>query len=142
MEFNDVLPFLQENHMAVVTTVGSAGRSQATVANAGPYEGQVVFVSRDHTVKIKNVLKSGRCAVTVLRPETGRYVTVEGPARVHGWDDTAPEALLALLRNAYTATGRPPERWADFDGTMREERRTVVLVSPDRVYGSLERSRP
>jgi len=128
--------------MAVVTTVGPAGHSQATVANAGPYDGQVVFVSREHTVKIKNVRKNGRCAVTVLHPETGRYVTVEGPAKVQGWDDTAPEALLSLLRNAYQATGRPPERWTDFDGTMRAERRTVVLISPDRVYGSLERSRP
>jgi len=60
---------------------------------------------------------------------------------VHGWDDGNPEAHLALLRGVYAAVGRPPERWEDFDRTMREEDRTVVLLSPERVYGRLERSR-
>jgi len=60
---------------------------------------------------------------------------------VHGWDDGSPEAHLALLRGVYAAVGRPPERWEDFDRTMREEDRTVVLLSPERVYGRLERSR-
>jgi len=142
VEFVEALPFLQQTHLAIVTTVGVSGRAQATVVSAGPYEGKMGFVSRAHTIKIKNVRKNGRCTVTVIKPDTTRYVTVEGPATVHGWDNTDDAALLSLLRGVYTAAGRPPERWDDFDRSMRDERRTVVLVSPHRVYGSLvERSR-
>ncbi len=137
MEFNEVLPFLEENHTAIVSTVTPSGSAQATVVNAGPYDGRVGFVSRGHTMKVRNALKQGRATVTVLRPKDNRYVTVEGPAMVHGWDNTSSPYLLSLLRKVYAATGRPPERWEDFDGTMQKEQRTVVLVSPQRVYGSL-----
>jgi len=137
VDFNEVLPFLEQNHTAVVSTVTPSGSAQATVVSAGPYEGQIAFVSRGNTVKVKNALKRGRATVTVLRKTDNRYVTIEGPATVHGWDNTSGSDLLSLLRKVYTATGRPPERWEDFDGAMEKEQRTVVLVSPQRVYGSL-----
>ena len=137
MEFNQALPFLRENHLAVITTIGAWGRAQATVVGAAPLDGKMAFVSRGRTVKVRNVRRGGRCSVTVIRPETTRYVTVEGPATAHGWDDTGEPEMLALLRSAYTAAGRPPERWDDFDRSMREERRTVVLVAPERVYGNV-----
>jgi len=97
----------------------------------------MAFVSRGRTVKVKNAARTGRAAVTVLRKSDNRYVTVEGPATVHGWDNTQRDELLSLLRNVYLASGRPPERWDDFDGAMQQEQRTVVLVTPQRVYGSL-----
>jgi hypothetical protein len=97
----------------------------------------MAFVSRGSTVKVKNALKRGRATVTVLRKADNRYVTVEGPASVHGWDNTSAPDLLALLRKVYTATERLPERWEDFEGSMEKEQRTVVLISPQRVYGSL-----
>ena len=137
MEFGEVLPFLQENHLAVVTTVGASGKVQSTVVTSGVSEGNVLFISRERTMKVKNVRRSGRCSVTVLKPDTTRYVTVEGPATAHGWFNTEPTELLALLRSAYASAARPPDSWKDFDGSMREERRTVILVTPERVYGSI-----
>ena len=137
MDFNEVLPFLEQNHTAVVSTVRPSSSAQATVVNAGPYEGQIAFVSRGKTVKVRNSLKRGRATVTVLRTTDNRYVTIEGLATVHGWENTSGADLLLLLRKVYTATGRPPERWEDFDDAMEKEQRTVVLVSPERVYGSL-----
>jgi PPOX class probable F420-dependent enzyme len=137
VEFNEVLPFLQENRLAVVTTVSAKGRAQSTVVGAGPYDGQMAFVSRARTTKVKNVRRTGRCTVTVIKTDTRRYITVEGPAKAYGWDDTDADTLLALLRSAYAASGRPPETWDDFDSTMREEQRNVVLITPERVYGSI-----
>ncbi len=140
MELGEALPFLEQNHTAVVSTVTPAGSAQATVVSAGLVEGRVAFVSRGHTVKVKNASRLGRATITVLRPIDTRYVTVEGPATVHGWDNTSRPELLALLRKAYAAVGRSSERWQDFDSAMEKEQRTVVFVSPERVYGSLERS--
>ena len=138
LDFNEVLPFLQENHMAVATTITSAGRAQATVVSAGPYEGKMAFVSRGDTLKVKHVRRNGRCAVTCINPANMRYATVEGAATVHGFDNTEPKVLLAMLRAAYIAVGRDPGRMGDFDKTMRDENRAVILVSPDSVYGSLQ----
>src|SRR5687767_15884680 len=108
MEFNEVLPFLEANHTAIVSTVTGSGAAQATVVSAGPFEGQIAFISRGQTVKVKNAAKRGRATVTVLRPADNRYVTVEGPATVSSWDNTDRAELLALLRNVYSAMGRPP----------------------------------
>ena len=137
MELAEALPFMEANHFALVSTVGAAGRAQTTVVSAGLVDGQVAFVSRAETVKVRNVRRSGHCSVTLINPDNRRYVTVQGTASAHGWDDTDEATLLDLLRRAYGAAGRPSESWNDFDAAMREEQRTVVLVTPDRVYGSL-----
>jgi PPOX class probable F420-dependent enzyme len=137
VELNEVRPFLELNHTAVVSTVTASGSAQATVVSAGLYEDQITFVSRGSAVKVKNASRRGRATVTVLRTTDNRYVTIEGPATVQGWENTDRATLLALLRRVYAALGRPPERWQDFDGTMEQEQRTVVLISPQRIYASL-----
>ncbi len=140
MELSEALSFLEENKLAVATTIGASGKSQATVVSAGLYEGKMAFVSRGQTVKVKNAARNGRCAVTVIKPDTTRYVTVEGPATVHGWDNTGPDELLDLLQKVYTALGRRIDNLDAFHQTMREEQRTIVLVTLERFYGSLVRS--
>ena len=137
MEFSEALPLLRDNHTAVVSTVSPSGRVQATIISTSLLDGMVAFASRRNTIKVKNIRRTGRAAVTVIKLDTRRYVTVEGPATVTDWDESAADRQLALLRQVYTAMGRPPEGWDDFYGTMREEQRSVVLVSPERVYGSL-----
>ena len=137
MELSEAVPFIETNHFALVSTVGASGRAHTTVVNAGLLDGQVTFVSRADTVKVRNVRRSGHCSVTLLNTENRRYVTVQGAASLYGWDNTDEATLLNLLRRAYGAAGRPPESWSDFDAAMREEQRNVVLVTPERVYGSL-----
>ena len=137
MELTEALPFIEANHFALVSTVGASGRAQTTVVSAGFVDGQAGFVSRADTVKVRNVRRSGHCSVTFINPDNRRYVTVQGAASAHGWDDTDEATLLDLLRQVYSAAGRPPEQWDDFDAAMRKEQRTVVLVTPERVYGSL-----
>ncbi|HEY3117309.1 MAG TPA: TIGR03618 family F420-dependent PPOX class oxidoreductase [Chloroflexota bacterium] len=139
MELSEALAFLEQNHVAIVSTVSPKGRAQATVVGACLYEGKVAFISRGETVKVSNALKRGRATITVLRPADTRYVTVEGPAEVYGWKNTERAKLLDLLGKVYAASGRAPETWKDFGAAMEEEQRTVVLVSIDRFYGSLVR---
>ena len=68
-------------------------------------------------------------------PSWNGYVTVEGAATVRSWDDTGPEELRLLLRDAFRACGGEHTDWDEYDRVMREERRAVVLVEPSRVYG-------
>jgi hypothetical protein len=63
---------------------------------------------------------------------------VEGKAELIGPDDPHPdvdaERLRLLLREVFTAAGGTHDDWAAYDRTMRDERRTAVLVTPTRTY--------
>jgi len=136
MEWNEALPLLQESHTGVAVTVTPKGRAQATVVSTAVLDGKVGFASRGNTVKLKNIQRTGRATVTVIKLDTRRYVTVEGPASVEPWEDTP--AHIKRLKELYAAMGRAP-RGADeeFAQKMREEERSLVLVAPERLYGSL-----
>jgi PPOX class probable F420-dependent enzyme len=136
MEWKEALPLLQENHTGVAVTVTPKGRAQATIVSTAVLEGKVGFASRSHTVKVKNIQRTGRATVTVIKLDTRRYVTVEGPASIEPWQDTP--AHIKRLKDLYTAMGRAPKGTdEEFAGQMREEERSLILVTPERLYGSL-----
>ena len=77
---------------------------------------------------------TGARRIEVLRPAVRVREGREAPAeRAFELALAAPD-LLALLRQVYAAVGRPPQTGTDFDKTMEEEQRTVVLVAPERIY--------
>ncbi|HXG50215.1 MAG TPA: pyridoxamine 5'-phosphate oxidase family protein [candidate division Zixibacteria bacterium] len=135
MEWKEALPLLQESHTGVAVSVTPKGRAHATVVSTAVLDGKVGFASRGHTVKVRNIQRTGRAAVTVIKLDTRRYVTVEGPTTVEPWKDT-PEHLQRL-KALYVAMGRTPKTDEEFARRMREEQRALVLVSPERIYGSL-----
>jgi PPOX class probable F420-dependent enzyme len=136
MEWKEALPLLQENHTGVAISVTPKGRAQATVVSTAVLDGKVGFASRGYTVKVKNIQRTGRATVTVIKLDTRRYVTVEGPASIEPWQDT--KTHIKRLKDLYVAMGRAP-KGADeeFAQQMREEERNLVLVTPERLYGSL-----
>src|SRR5215470_7880865 len=136
MEWKEAFPLLQDNHTGVAISVTPKGHAHSTVVSTAVLDGKVGFASRSHTVKLKNIQRTGRAAVTVIKLDTRRYVTVEGPASVEPWQDTP--AHIKRLKDLYTGMGRAP-KGADeeFAEQMRDEKRSLVLVTPERIYGSL-----
>ncbi len=67
-------------------------------------------------------------------PELSKQVTsvVEGYER----RVTEGDRLRLLLREVFTAAGGSHDDWAEYDRVMAEQRRTAVLVTATRVYGS------
>ncbi len=136
MEWKVALSLLQGNHTGVAISVTPKGRAQSTIVSTAVLDGKVGFASRPHTVKLKNIERTGRAAVTVIKLDTRRYVTVEGPASIEPWQDT--KAHIMRLKDLYAAMGRAPKGTDDeFVQQMRDEERSIVLVTPERVYGSL-----
>src|ERR1044071_5845905 len=136
MEWKEALPLLQENHIAVAISITTKGRPQATVVSSAVFEDKVGFASRGRTVKVKNIERTGRAAMTVIKLDNKRYVTVEGPASIEAFNDSP--AYLKRLKDFYTAMGRAPKGTdEEFAKQMHEEQRTLVLVTPERIYGSL-----
>ena len=136
MEWKEALSLLQENHTGVAISVTPKGRAQATVVSTAVLDGKLGFASRPHTVKVKNIERTGRAAVTVIKLDTRRYVTVEGPASIEPWQDT--KAHIKRLKDLYVAMGRGLKGTdKEFAQQMRDEERSLVLVTPQRLYGSL-----
>ena len=136
MEWKEALPLLQANHTGVAVSVTPNGRAQSTIVSTAVLDGKVGFASRPHTVKLKNINRTGRAAVTVIKLDNRRYVTVEGPASIEPWQDTP--AHIKRLKDLYSAMGRAPKGTdEEFARQMRDEQRSLVLVTPERLYGSL-----
>jgi PPOX class probable F420-dependent enzyme len=133
-----------DNGLCVVSTVRADGTVQSTLVNAGvlahPVTGDEVvgFVVRGGTRKLTNL--RARPRATVLVRSGWQWATAEGPVDLAGPDDAlaglGPDAIPQLLRDVFTAAGGTHDDWDAYDRVMAEERRTAVLVIPDRVYSN------
>lgn len=135
MEWQEALPLLQENHTGVAATVTPKGRAQATIVSTAVLDGKVGVAARPRTVKAKNIERTGRATVTVIKLENRRYVTVEGPASIEPWQDTP--AHIKRLKDFYVSMGRTKGTDEEFAKQMREEQRSLILVTPEQLYGSV-----
>ena len=136
MKWEEALPLLQENHTGVATSVTAKGRAQSTVVSTAVLDGKVGFASRPRTVKLKNIQRTGRATLTVIKLDNRRYVTVEGPASIEPWEDS--QRHIKRLKDLYVSMGRAPKGTdEEFARQMRDEERSIILVSPERLYGSL-----
>jgi PPOX class probable F420-dependent enzyme len=136
MEWKEALPLLQENHTGVATSVTANGRAHSTVVSTAVLDGKVGFASRPRTVKLKNIQRTGRATLTVIKLDNRRYVTVEGPASIEPWEDS--QRHIKRLKDLYDSMGRAPKGTdEEFARQMRDEERSIILVTPERLYGSL-----
>ncbi|MBB3603987.1 PPOX class probable F420-dependent enzyme [Mycolicibacterium sp. BK556] len=130
--------------LAVVSTLRADNTIQASLINAGilahPAGGEPVlaFVTYGR-VKLANL--RARPAVTLTFRDGWQWATVEGRAELAGPDDepdwlSGPDQLRLLLREVFTACGGTHDNWDEYDATMAEQGRVVVLVAPTRVYSN------
>lgn len=133
-----------ESGLAVVSTLRADGTIQATLVNVGRLAHSatgapvLAFVTYGK-VKLANL--RARPQVTTTFRNGWQWATVEGLAELVGPDDPAPwlghpDGLRLLLREVFTAAGGTHDDWTEYDRVMAEQRRTVVLIAPTRVYGN------
>ncbi len=135
MDYTDALAFLSSNFDAVVNTFRKSGAIQSSVVKAGAYQSGVVFVAIGNSAKLKNLARDPRCTVTIVSPHWNRWCAVEGKVVIRDWDNTDHEALRIELRETFVACGGDHDDWDEYDRVMREDRRAIVVVQPDHIYG-------
>jgi hypothetical protein len=134
----------RDNGLAVVSVLRPDSTISSSVVNAGVLRhpvtgGQVVgFVSRGDALRLGYLRATPR--VTVVLRAGWQWTAAEGPAQLCGPGDPLPgvdaEGLRLLLRAVFTAAGGTHDDWETYDAVMARERRTAVLITPDRVYAS------
>jgi PPOX class probable F420-dependent enzyme len=130
-----------DHGLCVVSTLRADGTIQSSVVNAGvlphPVTGVPVvgLVAVGGARKVANLRARPRANVVVRAG--WEWVAAEGPVELAGPDDPLPgvdgERLRLLLREIYTAAGGTHDDWPAYDRVMAEERRTAVLLTPERV---------
>jgi PPOX class probable F420-dependent enzyme len=125
-----------EHWLAVLVTTGRDAPSVSLV-NAGvlphPSTGAptVAFVARGATAKLANLRKDPRA--TLVFRSGWEWVAVRGPVELAGPDDPlAGVDLRHLLRDIYAAAGGEHSDLDEYDRIMAAERRTAVLLRPER----------
>lgn len=129
------------NHgLAVVSVARPDGTVHSSLVNAGvldhPTKGTPVvgLVAQGAAHKLRH-LRAARRA-TLAFQDGWQWVAVEGPVDLAGPDDTdviGAEAVPELLRAVFRAAGGTHDDWDEYDRVMAAQRRTAVLVTPERV---------
>lgn len=126
-----------EHWLAVLVTLRADGQPSTSVVNAGvlphPVTGAdtVAFVARGATAKLANLRRDPRA--TLVFRSGWEWVAVRGPVELVGPDDELPGVdLPVLLRDIYHAAGGNHDDLDVYDREMAADRRTAVLLAPDR----------
>lgn len=133
-----------DHGLCVVSTLRPDNTIQASVVNAGvlnhPLTGRpvVALVAMGGSRKLANLRVRPRA--TVVARGGWNWAAAEGPVELIGPDDPVSgidaERLRLLLREIFTAAGGTHDDWDTYDDVMARERRTAVLVTPDRLYSN------
>ncbi len=141
-QFEALVP--ADHGLAVLVVTGRDGNVRPSVVNAGvvahPVTGaKVVGVVAGGTARKLHHLRVRPRASAVLRAGW-QWAAVEGPAELAGPDDPLDgvdaERLRLLLREIFTAAGGTHDDFDAYDRAMADERRTAILITPERVFAN------
>ena len=129
--------FLMDNHMGVITTFRKDGMPQLSIVTVGLFNDGLAFSTTKNRAKLANLKRNQKCSLLVSQDDWRGYIVFEGMASLMCPYITDPEELRLGLRAVYkAASGSIHPDWAEFDFAMVEDDRCIVLVIPDRVYGT------
>ncbi|MFJ9625753.1 PPOX class F420-dependent oxidoreductase [Streptomyces sp. NPDC101181] len=132
-----LLRLLGEHDGGVLVTLKQDGRPQLSNVNHAYYpEERAIRVSvTEGRAKTRNLRRDPRASYHVTSDDRSAYVVAEGTAELTpaaaAPDDATVEALISLYRDVQ---GEHPD-WADYRRAMVEDRRVVLTLRIDHVYG-------
>ena len=139
MELTDTQrDFLSANHNAVCTTFRRSGAAQASIVTVGLHRGGAAFTTTADRAKHRNLSRDPRCTLLVSHHQWRPFLVLEGMATVLSQDNTPSEELRVAFREVFrAASGKEHPNWEEYDRVMVEDRRVIVIVTPEHVYGTV-----
>lgn len=130
--------FVAESHKGVLSTVRRDGAIQMSIIVCGPWDDGVAFTTTEDRAKLRNLRRNAQCSLLVAKDEWWGYLVFEGHARIMGRENTNADELRLALRKVYRRIAGEHDDWEAYDRAMVAERRALVIVVPDRVYGTVD----
>jgi PPOX class probable F420-dependent enzyme len=126
-----------ESRLGVLATIKSNGLPQLSpVTPFYDRDAGVIYVSMtEGRAKTANLRRDPRAALEVTSSDGWAWATAEGTARLTGpgTDPNGPE-VEALVDYYRSAAGEHPD-WEEYRAVMVSDRRVLMALTVDRVYG-------
>jgi len=134
----DPRALLAESRLGVLATIKADGRPQLSpVLPFYDRAAEVIHVSiTEGRAKTANLRRDPRATLEVTGPDGWSWATAEGVATLTGpgTDPDGPE-VEALVTYYRRAAGEHPD-WAEYRAAMVSERRVLMTMTVDHVYGA------
>ncbi|GAB3796730.1 PPOX class F420-dependent oxidoreductase [Micromonospora zhanjiangensis] len=121
----------------VLVTLKRDGRPQLSNVDylADPVDRSIRISTTDGRAKVRNLRRDPRASFYVTNPDGSAYAVAEGEVRMSApaaeRDDATVEELVEVYRGVQ---GEHPD-WDDYRRAMVADRRLVVRLRVDRLYG-------
>ena len=126
MDLERAREFVRRNHRAVMATYHADGRAQLSPVTVGvDAAGHVVVSTRETAVKVRNLRRDPRVALSVLTEAFfGEWLQLEGEARIV----SLPDAMEPLVEYYRGISGEHPD-WDDYRAAMERDRRVLLQIT-------------
>ena len=133
---DNIRDFISNNDKAVISTFRRSGAAQLSIVVVGNYGDGAAFTTTEDRAKLANLRRDPRCSLLVSQDSWWGFVVLEGAAHVMSADNTDPEELRQAFREVYRSISGEHPDWDEYDRAMVEDQRAVVVVVPERIYGT------
>ncbi|MEU2711987.1 PPOX class F420-dependent oxidoreductase [Streptomyces sp. NPDC007205] len=136
-----LLDLLSDGHGGVLVTLKRDGRPQlSNVSHAYYPDERIIRISvTDDRAKTRNLRRDPRASYHVTSADRWAYTVAEGTAELSPVArDPHDETVEELIRLYRDVLGEHPD-WDDYRAAMVRDRRLVVRLHVDRVYGAPKR---
>ncbi|SKC75952.1 PPOX class F420-dependent oxidoreductase [Krasilnikoviella flava] len=140
-----LLALVADGNKGVLTTLRRAGRPQlSNVLYAWDEESRTARVSvTADRAKTRNAARDPRVSLHVSAPDFWSYAVLDGTAELSDVaDDPHDAAADELVKTFRTAARQEHPDWEEFRRAMVAERRQVLRLRVDRVYGMARLPQP
>jgi len=132
-----LLALLSEQHTGALVTLKRDGRPQLSnvIATFDPATGVIRVSVTDDRAKTRNLRRDPRASFHVSAKDGWSYLVAEGNAELSPVAADPHDATVEELVDIYrTLSGEHPD-WDEYRTAMVAERRLVLRLPVDRVYG-------
>jgi PPOX class probable F420-dependent enzyme len=138
MELSQALDFARSHPRSVLVTMRGDGRPQLSNVLHWVDEAGVIRISTTaDRAKYANLRRNPWAATHVTQEDFWRYAVLEGPVEVTDPAASVDDAVVDELVAYYQAVSGEHDDWDAYRAAMVRDRRAVVRLRPDRVYGAL-----
>lgn len=134
----DPRALLAESRLGVLATIKSDGRPQlSTVTPFYDLQADTVYISTaEGRAKTANLRRDPRAALEVTSPDGWSWATAEGTVTLTGPGSDPHGAEVEALVDYYRAAAGEHPDWEEYRAAMVAERRVLVVMQVEHVYGA------